>query len=434
MPAQLGRVDLLLIAAAAIGPAFSLATTYGPMVAAGGSGTPLALALVTAIMICIALAYRRLGERYPSAGSAYTWVRVAFGPVAGAYAAWVLIVANIFAVVVTAVPAGAYTLALAAPALAGDPRAGALVGTLWVLGAGALLWRGIVPTSRVANALAVAELAVLSATALWAGLHPVVRDAVASAPLPPFAALAGAVVIGIWMTDGWEVSASTAEEAADAAHGPGDGGLVGLLLTAVVLGACMLAFARVGTSAGFADHSADSMAYVADALGGGPWRIAVSATVLVSLAAALQTTLIYLTRSLYAMGRDGTLPPGIGRLDDRGQPAVAVVALTALGMAMTALSGFSPTVRAALDFVLSGTSFFLGVLFALSAAAAVRLFAPERSVDGVILPAVATAALALVLALAFAQSDPPTRLLLLVLAAAGLPVALWRGRFSATTL
>src|ERR1700691_1051475 len=118
----LGFGDLLLLAAASIGPAFSLATTFGPMEAAGGSATPLALLLVTLIMVCVALAYRRLGARYPNAGSAYTWVRIAFGPHAGAYAAWVLIVANLFAIFATAIPARTYTLALLAPALADSSR------------------------------------------------------------------------------------------------------------------------------------------------------------------------------------------------------------------------------------------------------------------------------------------------------------------------
>ena len=150
----LGFSDLLLIAAAAIGPAFSLATAFGPMVAAGGSATPLALVIVTAIMVCVAIAYRRLGSRYADAGSAYTWVRIAFGQHVGAYAAWVLIVANLFAIVATALPAGAYTLSLLSliwPALQSTPVADGLAGALWVLAAGILLYGGLRPTSRTAK-------------------------------------------------------------------------------------------------------------------------------------------------------------------------------------------------------------------------------------------------------------------------------------------
>ena len=398
------------------------------MVASGGSQTPLALVLVTAIMVCVAIAYRRLGARYPNAGSAYSWVRIAFGARAGAYAAWVLIVANLFAIFATGVPAGTYTLSLFAPALAGSPQADALAGAAWVLGAGVLLYRGLLPTSRLANALAITELAVLAVAAAFAALHAPVAAAAAVAPPPPIGGLIGAVAIGIWMTDGWEVSASTAEEARDGNTAPGAGGLAGLLVTAVVLWLCMIAFLRVGTLDGFAAHEGDAMAYVGEAIGGGIWRVAITVTVLVSLAASLQTTLVYLSRSFFAMGRDGVLPERFGTLDAREQPAFAVGLLTAAGVAGLLASAFFPSVRAAFDFILSGTAVFLGVLFLLSAAAAVRIFVRARTawLDGVALPAAATVALAGVLAVSVSLADRPTQWFLLVTALAGVPFAWWR--------
>ncbi len=426
----LGFGDLLLIAAAAIGPAFSLATTLGPMVAAGASAAPLALVGITAVMLCVASGYRRLGRRDPSAGSSYTWVGDAFGPVASAYAAWVLIVANVFAIVATAEPAGAYTLAVLAPGAASGPLLNAAVGSAWVLAAGLLLWRGLAPTSRVANTLAIVELCVLAAAAVAALLHPVVAGAAARAPFPGIAGVTGALVLGIWMIDGWEVSASTAEESSDATHAPGDGGFFGLLLTAVVVGFCMIAFGRVGTVDGYGQHSADALAYVAGVLGGGAWGAVLNATVLVSLAAALQTTLIYLSRSIYAMGRNGMMPAAFGALDRRDQPAVAVATLTALGIAGTLAGGASPSVRAAFDFILNGTSFFLGLLFLITAAAAVRLFTGVAGArwTGVIWPAAGVLALAGILTFSLMQGDVPTRAFIGGAALLGVPLALWRGR------
>ena len=428
----LGLGDLLVIAAAAIGPAFVLATVFGPMVTIGGSATPLALVLVSIVMACIAVGYQRLGERHPNAGSSYSWVRIAFGPAAGAYAAWVLIVANIFACVATAVPAGTYTLALFAPGLADSPLAGALVGTAWVLASGLLLHAGLRPTSRVTNVLLIGEIVILAIGAVAAFAHPVVAHASTTAPFPGKAALIGAMVIGIWMIDGWEVSAATAEEATAATRAPGLSGLVGLLLSAAVLWLCMTAFMRVGTLDGFAAHEGDAMAYIGLQLGGNIWRIVIAATVLVSLAASLQTTLVYLTRSFFAMGRDGVLPPGLGALDHRDQPTRAIVLMTGAGMAFTLASGVSPTIRAAFDFILSGTSVFLGILFILSAAAAVRIFArdAQRRMTGVVLPALGTAALALILAFSFVQDESSTRIFIIGATLAGVPLALWRARVS----
>jgi amino acid transporter len=232
------------------------------------------------------------------------------------------------------------------------------------------------------------------------------------------------------MTDGWEVSATTAEEAHDAHRAPGLGGIGGLLVTAAVLGACMIAFVRVGTAGGFAANEGDAMAYVGAALGGGAWRTVLTLTVLVSLAASLQTTLVYLTRSVYAMGRDGLLPVAFGGLDARLQPRPAILALTALGVAFTLGSALSPNLRDALAFVIGGTSVFLGVLFLLSSAAAVRMFAGERAarIDGVALPALAVVLLAIVLSVALWQANAPARLFIAGAGALGLPFAWWRGR------
>ena len=238
--------DLIVVAAASMGPAFSLATTMAAMVAAAGRWTWLALLLVAVLMAMIALGYKRLGERWRDAGSSYAWIRAAFGPEAGAYGAWVLLVANVFAVLATALPAGAYTLDLIAPALAANEHAVALVACAWIVGTAVLLWYGLRPTALLAFALLAAEVLILAAAAALAGAHPR-PDAVAFTRAPlEWDGLVAAMVVGIWMIDGWEVSASTAEEAEGAPSVPGWGGLAGLVLTTAVLLAANLFQTEMG--------------------------------------------------------------------------------------------------------------------------------------------------------------------------------------------
>ena len=81
-----------------MGPAFSLASTLGVVVAAAGMLTISALAAITVVLLCVALAFMQLAARFPDAGSSYAWARRAFGEGAGAYTAWILLVANFFAV------------------------------------------------------------------------------------------------------------------------------------------------------------------------------------------------------------------------------------------------------------------------------------------------------------------------------------------------
>jgi amino acid transporter len=420
--------DLIVVAAASMGPAFSLATTMAAMLATAGRWTWLALALVALLMAMIAVGYKRLGERMRDAGSSYAWIRAAFGPEAGAYGAWVLLVANLFAVLATALPAGTYTLDLVAPALAPNGLAVALVACAWIVAAALLLWYGLRPTALVAFALLGAEVVVLAAAAGLSAAHPR-SDGVAFAPLPlGWGALVPAMVVGIWMIDGWEVAASTAEEAQGAPSVPGWGGLAGLVLTSAVLLGAIAAFARIGSAAGFAAHESDALAYVGDLLGGA-WRPVLTATVLVSLAAALQTTLVYLTRSIYAMGRDRLLPRGLGTLDKRSEPAAAIVTIAALSALFALLAGLSPTAKGAFGVALAGTSWFLGLLFVLSALAAVRFFASQGTArwSGAVVPGTAALALSVILALGFAADDTLTRGFIAASAIIGLPLALWRG-------
>ena len=194
---------------------------------------------------------------------------------------------------------------------------------------------------------------------------------------PPLASAAGlggfasAMVLAIWMTDGWEVSASASEETTDAGASQ-RGGIVALFATTAVLLLATIAFLRLGADS-LAAHATNVLDDVAESLGGGAWHVAIAVTVLVSTAATLWTTMLYLSRSAYAMGRSGVLPSALGRLDARGGPAVANVAVAASTGAATLATGLVPSLAQALQLVLNGTSIFLGLLFAVSVAAGAKL-------------------------------------------------------------
>ena len=425
----LGLRDLVVVAGASMGPAFSLATTLAAMLAAAGRWTWLALVLVTVLMAMTAAGYKRLGERMRDAGSSYAWIRAAFGPAAGAYGAWVLLVASVFAVLATALPAGTYTLDLVAPALAGNGVAVALVAAAWIAGTALLLWYGLRPTTNLALTLFVAEVVVLAGAAIGSAERPRPEAIAFSGGLPSWAGMAAAIALGVWMIDGWEACASTAEEAEGAPSAPGSGAVVGLVLNAALLLAATWAFTRIGDAHGFADHESDALAYVGSLLGG-LWPRLLIGTVLVSLAASLQATLVYLSRSVYAMGRDGLLPRALGELDHRAQPAWSIAAIAGLSLAFALITALAPGARETFGRVLAGTAWFTGALFVITAAASVRVFAGDRTArwTGVVLPGAAAGILGAILVMSLETDDPWTRVFIAASAIIGLPLALWRGR------
>jgi amino acid transporter len=437
LPRVLKFFDISVLSSASMGPAYSLASTMGPMVAAAGAFAPLSLLSVSAIMLCIAIGFAQLTRIAPNAGSSYSWIRMAFGSYVGAYGAWLLLLSNFFATMATAVPAGIYTLDLLAPAHAQDPMWDAGVGALWIVASSVLLYVGIRPTALVTTLALALELGVLACTAIAAMIFP--HNAAASHAPPLHDAHAftlslfgfvSAMTLGVWMSDGWEVSASAAEEVTGDARAAGRGGITGLLMTAALLAAAMAAYLHLGSASGFAANQADAMRYVADLLGDGLWRPVIITTVLVSTSSTLWTTILYLSRSVFAMGRDGVLPRALGQLDARSEPLWALAAVGVLVTACELVTGFSPSAADALTSVLNASSVFLGLLFIGSAAAAVRIFLARKEAlwTGVAAPLVGFITLGGVVAATIFLEDRFLAYIALGGVCLGIPFSAWRGR------
>lgn len=432
LPRVLRLFDVSVLASASMGPAYSLASTMGPMIAATGANAPYALIVLSAVMVSIAFGFSALSRVSPNAGSSYAWIRESFGARVGAYGAWLLLLSNVFATLAIAVPAGDYTLALVAPQLASSALWTSLVGVIWIVVSGVLLYVGVRPTALVTFLGLALEMIVLIAAAVAAAFHPA-PVFISPSRLPLSGGAIGfvtAMTLAVWMSDGWEVSASTSEEVDGAASVSGKGGIAGLIASTIVLVACMFAFMHVGTINGFVTNSADSLAYVGSMLGSSWWRPLIVVTVLLSTLTTLWTTVLYLSRSVYAMGRDGVLPRALGALDPRNEPLVALVAVTLFSIVFEVITGFSPTVNAQLQTVINASSVFLGLLFVLSALAAVRRFVPagKEWLSGVILPAFGACMLGGVLVATIALEDRHLAYYAWGGLLIGLPFALWRGR------
>ncbi len=435
LPRVLHYFDISVLASASMGPAYSLASTMGPMVAAAGTGAPVAFLVLSAIMLCVAIAFAQLSRVAPNAGSSYSWIRMAFGARVGAYGAWLLLLSNFFATMAIAVPAGLYTLALIAPAHESDPAWAAVVGAVWIVASSVLLYVGVRPTALVTFLALAFELLVLGVTAVAAALVPHASHVALTQPDPaptPFAAggFVTAMTLAVWMNDGWEVSASTSEEVDDSPVAAGRGGIAGLLVSTIALLACMLAYMHLGTPKGFADNQTDALAYVGTLLGGGWWRFAIVVTVLVSTLTTLWTTILYLSRSAFAMGRDRLLPHALGDLDHRDEPLWSLAIIAVLVTVCELVTGFSKTAADQLQLVLNASSVFLGLLFVLSAFAAVRRFSQERDMPllGVVIPSIGAVALLGVLGATIAVEDQVLRWYAWGGIVLGIPFALWRGR------
>ncbi len=395
----LSLADLSILASSSMAPAYSLAAVMGLVVAAAGTGAPLALIVSTIPIAFIAIGFMRLATEKPSAGGAYTWARIAFGNRVGWFTAVLIIIGYYFGTVATAFPAGVYTISIAMPHATATPLAIAIAGICWTAFSAYFLIIGARPTARLSAVFLAAEVGALVLISVLALVRPFSGTPALGNPGISMGAtgLVGLIVgavLSIWVSAGWEISTYSSEESTGAPTTPGAGALVGLLGTMALVWFCMLAFLHVGSVGGFTSHQDDALAYVAQRLGGGWISLLMVANVLVSSAAALWTTMQLLSRAVFAMGRDKLLPASLALVHPKfGTPWVAILVVSIPVALILLVSGFASSAQHTLATVVSGSSIFLGSTFIITGLACAWLHfrqgAGQRHIlSGIALPAV----------------------------------------------
>jgi amino acid transporter len=381
-------------------PAYSVAAVMGLVVAAAGTGAPFALVVSTIPIAFIAVGFMRLTQKLPSAGAVYTWSRAAFGDRGSWFTAMMLVIAYYFGSLASVFPTAVYTLKLVDPTVATAPLAIAIASVFWIAFSTYFLVIGARPTALLSAVFLIVELFAVLLVAGLAFAHPFTgtpppQPSVAGLNVGGFgwSGIVTAAALSIWITAGWEISSYSSEESSQGGKTAGIGALVGLLGTFAIVGLCQVAYLRVGTVAGFSNHQEDALAYVASLVGGRGVELLMTASVLVSSAAALWTTMLLLSRGIFSMGRDGLLPRSLAAVHPRfGSPWASIVAVSIPIAAIVVIAGFTSSAQAQLQTVVGGSSIFIGATFIITGLSCVVLHLRRRSGDeahvwtGVVLP------------------------------------------------
>ncbi|GAA4018022.1 amino acid permease [Hymenobacter fastidiosus] len=276
-------------------------------------------------------AIAELGAMLPQAGGWYGYAHRAFGEFVAVVVAWGDWVSSCVTAALVALLMSTY-LVLLFPVLAGYER---MVGLAAVGVLGLVQWRGLREASRFQEltALLVAgALLVLLVGSWWLPAAP------AAAMGPPGNGLLPLVVAFqavIFAYDGWYAAIYFAEEDHDPARtvprsmlgGVGLVILIYALLNAALLHA--LPFQQlVGAELPLAE--------VADRLLGEWGRRAMLVVAILGHLGVLNSVLLMATRVLFALGRDGLLPPPLARVHTAGTPRPALLVALLLTAALVA--------------------------------------------------------------------------------------------------
>jgi amino acid transporter len=373
----LSGFDSVIMAIAGNAPAYSIAATTAVLISVVGLASPAALLYSAIPMLGIAWAFNYLGRADVNAGASYSWVGRALHPALGFLSGWALVVSATIFMVAGSLPAGQLTLSLFSDSLAENTALATTVGAVWFLVMVGLVMAGVTVTARAQWIMTGIELVLLLVFAV-VGLARLAGDNAGADftwswfSLGSFEGLggfaAGALIAAFYFW-GWDVTANLNEETEGRGRRAGLGGLVGVLFVFVLFEVYTILSNMLLTPEQIEE---DALGNLGEVILPGPGGKLLIIAVMLSTIATLETTLIQVSRSLFAMGRDNTVPAAFGRVHPTRQtPVFATGVVAVVSLVLFVVSNFLGSVADVLTAAISALGLQIAFYYGLAALAVV---------------------------------------------------------------
>ncbi|AMW14798.1 amino acid permease [Streptomyces qaidamensis] len=373
----LSTFDTVVMAVAGSAPAYSLAATTAVLVGAVGLASPAALLYCAIPMLGIALAFSYLSRIDVNAGASYSWVGRTLHPFLGFISGWALVISATIFMVAGSLPAGSMTLALFDEKLAENTALSTVVGAVWFLIMLFVVLGGARLTVRAQLIMSGVELAVLALFAVLAFFHTGNARAFdwswfGFSHFDGMAGFASGALIAAFYYWGWDVTSNLSEETRNSRRTTGLAGLIGVGIVFLLFEVFTIAVNVILSSKQIEENDANVLAVLGEEIWPGWGGKLLIVAVMLSTIATLETTLIQVTRSLFAMGRDRTMPAALGRVHRRwNTPWVAIVVVGAVALAMFIASNALGSVGDILSDAISAIGLQIAVYYGLAGLAVV---------------------------------------------------------------
>jgi amino acid transporter len=376
----LGLFDSVIMGVAGVAPAYSLAASTAVLFGAVLLGGAAALLYCGIAMFGIVFAFSYLGRVETNAGASYSWVRRALHPALGFLSGWALIVSALIFMVAATVPAGSYILGLFSSSAASNTADVTLVGAVFFMLMVGAVAAGITITVGVQIVMSCIELFLLllfAALAIFHGHH------VHSFSWHWFSPgifhgqkgfVAGALVAAFYYW-GWDVTANLNEETKGAKRTPGLGAIIGIVVVFLLFEVFTIATNMVLTTHQINNNPADVLGVLGQQVWHGTGGKFIVLAVVLSTIATLETTLIQVTRTMFAMGRDNTLPKILGTVHRKRQtPLIATAIVTILSLGLFVGSQYVGSISSIMTDAINAIGLQICIYYSLAGLAVVVLY------------------------------------------------------------
>jgi amino acid transporter len=380
---QAGAVGIfgsVIMALAGSAPAYSIAASTAALVGVVGLGGPAALLYCGIAMFGIVFAFSYLGRVEANAGASYSWVRRALHPALGYLSGWALVVSALIFMVAGSFPAGSVTLGLFSTSLSNNVTAVTILGGFFFLIIVAVVAAGVTITANVQIAMSTIEVALLVLFAVLAlvhghDVHTFSWHWFSPSVFHGTTGFFGGALIAAFYYWGWDVVANLNEETKGATKTPGLSGIIGVITIFILFEVFTVGTNMVLSAHAISRNPADVLGTLGQAVWPGWGGKLIVVAVILSTVATLETSLIQLTRTLFAMGRDNTLPRALGTVHSaRKTPVVATVVIAVIGLSLFVASNFIGSIGSIITDAINAIGLQICIYYGLAGLSVVVLY------------------------------------------------------------
>ena len=378
-PAQLAHgalkgADSIVMAVAGSAPGYSIAASTAVLVGAVAVDGPAALLWCAIPMLGIALAFSHLGRGDANAGAAYSWVRKTLHPTLGFISGWAVVVSATIFMVAAAVPAGQATLSLFNGTKTWSTAEVTGVGAVWFVIMAVIVAAGVTITTKAQWIMSCIEVVILVVVGVAALFHSAGRHGAAFSwhwfsptSFGSSSVFAAGALVAAFYFWGWDVTANLNEESRRSKLA-NHGGIIGVVIVFALFELFTVDINLFFSQTTIAHEGSSISTALATAVGGSFLGKLMIIAVMLSTIATLETTLIQVSRSLFAMGRDNTLPKVFGRVDPkRRTPLIATAVVTVVSLGLFLGSQFAGSVTTIMTDAINAIGLQIAVYYGLAA-------------------------------------------------------------------
>ncbi len=378
----LGLFDSVVMAVAGSAPAYTIAGSTAALIGVVALAGPAALLYCGIPMLGIAWAFSYLNRIEANAGASYAWVGRVLHPALGFIAGWSLVISATIFMVAGSLPAGSVTLGLFSSSAATNTGAVTAVGAVWFLVMVGLVIMGVRVTARAQWIMSGVEVAILVLFAILAIVHSahhsVTRFSWSWFGFSHFSGVAGFAAGGLvaafyyW---GWDVASNLNEEMKDSKRNAGLGGIIGVVIVFALYEIFTIATNLAMPAKTIQANAGDVLAVLGQLVWHGTGGKLLVVAVMLSTIATLETTLIQVTRTLFAMSREQTLPGFFSRiLPVRQTPALATIAVAVVSLGLFVGSNYIGSLSTVLTDAINAIGIQIAVYYGLAGLTVVVAF------------------------------------------------------------